>query len=56
MEPTPISLLRSQNYFQLLVTGGIYINLKLLQFRLGTVACAEWPHKMPRVPSETKNS
>lgn len=45
MEPTPLSLLRGQNYFQLLVTGGIYINPKLLQLLLGTTASAEWPRK-----------
>lgn len=45
----PVSLLSGQNYFQLLVTGGIYINPELLQFLLGIITRTKWPHKMPWV-------
>lgn len=54
MESTPVSLFGGQNYFQLLVTGGIYINPRLLQFVFGTISCTGWPHKIPKVPWNKK--
>lgn len=55
MKPTPVSFLRGQNYFQLLVTGGIYINPKLLQFLLALLPAPSGLVKCHGCP-ETKNS